>query len=235
MPIHIALDTNHTPSTHRTDNCRVGFQLDSAASTAPVFVQQHNDVVAGVDELLCLQAALAPRLEILFAPKCLDGLGKTVGYAALFEPADGAVELDLGIDQLCRLFQVPSQQRLEGLPHQFHVLLRHRPLSIRDPSEGLATKTISNHLNFAHGLLAFAVKRGWAESNPVAAVDRPHVTGTDPDIRYLDRSEVEALLRAVPDDRLGPTDWVLYLTATMAGLRQSLWRSDGRTLTGAPG
>jgi integrase len=54
----------------------------------------------------------------------------------------------------------------------------------------------------------------------VAAVDRPRAAGTDPDIRYLDRDEVEALLRAIPDDRLGPTDQALYPTATMAGLRQ---------------
>ena len=86
--------------------------------------------------------------------------------------------------------------------------------------EGLKTKTVANHLNFAHGLFGFAVKRGWAEANPVANVDRPQVSGTDPDIRYLDRAEVEALLRAVPDDRLGPTERALYLTATMAGLRQ---------------
>jgi integrase len=85
--------------------------------------------------------------------------------------------------------------------------------------EGLKTKTISNHLNFTHGLFGFAVKRGWTETNPVANVDRPRVSGTDPDIRYLARSEIEALLRAVPDDRLGPTDRTLYLTATMAGLR----------------
>jgi hypothetical protein len=64
-------------------------------------VQEHNDVVAGVDELLCLQAALFPRLEILFLEHLVD-LGLTVGYLALLKPADGAVELDLGIDQLCR-------------------------------------------------------------------------------------------------------------------------------------
>lgn len=86
--------------------------------------------------------------------------------------------------------------------------------------EGLATKTVSNHLNFAHGLFAFALKRGWVAANPVAAVDRPRAAGPNPDIRYLDRGEVEALLRAVPDDLLGPTDRALYLTATMTGLRQ---------------
>jgi integrase len=87
-------------------------------------------------------------------------------------------------------------------------------------SEGLATKTVSNHLNFAHGLFGFAVKREWMAANPVAAVDRPRAEGADPDIRYLDRGEVEALLRAVPADSLGPTDYALYLTATMTGLRQ---------------
>lgn len=87
-------------------------------------------------------------------------------------------------------------------------------------AKALSPKTVTNHLIFAHGVFVFATKRGWAIANPVAAVDRPRPTGTDPDIRYLDRVEVEALLRAVPDDRLGSTDRALYLTATMTGLRQ---------------
>ena len=124
MPIHITLDTNHPSPTHRNDDCRVDFQLDSTASTAPVFVQEHNDLVAGVEELLCLQAALVPRLDIPFL-ELPDDPGKAVDYAALFEPADGAMKLDLGIEQLSCLFRVPFQQRLEGLPHHLHVLLRH--------------------------------------------------------------------------------------------------------------
>ena len=40
-------------------------------------------------------------------------------------------------------------------------------------SQGLAVKTVQNHLNFLHGIFAFAVKRGWATANPVALVDRP--------------------------------------------------------------
>jgi integrase len=85
---------------------------------------------------------------------------------------------------------------------------------------GLATKTVINHLNFAHGLFAFAVKRGWVATNPVAAVDRPWQPGPNPDIRFLELEDVEAVLRAVPDDLLGPTERVLYLTAAMTGLRQ---------------
>jgi hypothetical protein len=42
---------------------------------------------------------------------------------------------------------------------------RLTPYMAAKAAEGLQTKTISNHLNFVHGLFAFAVKRGWA-SNP---------------------------------------------------------------------
>lgn len=102
---------------------------------------------------------------------------------------------------------------------------------------GLAPKTIVNHLNFAHGVFAFAVKEKWCPSNPVAATDRPEAEETDPDIRFLDLAELEALLRAAgelvsmpaegkdePDVR-APTDPALYLTAAMCGLRQGELRA----------
>ena len=86
--------------------------------------------------------------------------------------------------------------------------------------EGLSSKTVQNQLNFLHGVFRHAVKRGWCAANPVAAVDRPRNAGGDPDIRFLDGAELEALLRATPDDLLGPTEHALYLTAAMTGLRQ---------------
>jgi hypothetical protein len=61
---------------------------------------------------------------------------------------------------------------------------------------GLSRKTIVNHLNFAHGVFAFAVKHGWCPSNPVAMTDRPVQEEADADIRFLDLAELEALLRA---------------------------------------
>ncbi len=85
---------------------------------------------------------------------------------------------------------------------------------------GLAVKTITNHLNFAHGVFQFALKRGWTTSNPVAMADRPRAEQTDPDIHFLSSEELEALLRAVREDVLGPTDHALYMTAAMTGLRQ---------------
>jgi len=99
-------------------------------------------------------------------------------------------------------------------------------------SGGLSHKTIVNHLNFAHGVFAFAVKHEWCTSNPVAATDRPETEQPDPDIRFLDLAELEALLRAAgelasvptegeaePDVR-APTDHALYLTAAMTGMRE---------------
>jgi integrase len=84
----------------------------------------------------------------------------------------------------------------------------------------LAPKTISNHLNFAHGLFAYAADHGWVTSNPVAAVKRPRQLGTDPDIRFLEVVELDALLRSIPDDELGAVELPLYLTAALTGLRQ---------------
>jgi integrase len=86
--------------------------------------------------------------------------------------------------------------------------------------DGLATKTITNQLVFLHGLFSYAVKRGWVTANPVASVDRPRAPVVDPDIHYLDLTELEALFRAVDDEDFGATDRTLYLTAAMTGLRQ---------------
>lgn len=86
--------------------------------------------------------------------------------------------------------------------------------------EGLATKTITNHLTFLHGLFRFAIRRGWAAVNPVDAVDRPRSSGSDPDIHYLTLEEVEALLVAVEPGYLAETDRTLYLVAATTGLRQ---------------
>jgi integrase len=86
----------------------------------------------------------------------------------------------------------------------------------------LSAKTVNNHLNFLSGLFSYAVKEEWATLNPVSAVDRPSPPRADDDdeLRFLTIEEIEAVLRAVPDDEFGATDRVLYLTAAMTGLRQ---------------
>ncbi|MGH3991777.1 MAG: tyrosine-type recombinase/integrase, partial [Pseudonocardiaceae bacterium] len=85
---------------------------------------------------------------------------------------------------------------------------------------GLSPKTIGNQLNFLHSIFGHAIKRGWTRTNPVAAVDRPRQGTRDPDIRFLDLAEFEALLRAAPDDALGRVDRTVYLAAALTGLRQ---------------
>jgi integrase len=121
---------------------------------------------------------------------------------------------DYGIilGQLARFFGPKALNRIDSDDVTAYAAAKAR--------DGLAAKTVTNHLNFLHGLLGFAVKRGWATANAVAATDRRRYSGPDPDIRYLDRGEVEALLAEVPDDRLGATDRALYMVAAMCGLRQ---------------
>ena len=81
---------------------------------------------------------------------------------------------------------------------------------------GLAPKTVQNHLAFLHGVFAHAVRREWANTNPVAALERPPQKGPDPDIQYLEPAELELVLRAAAN----PADRVLFLTAALTGLRQ---------------
>ncbi len=91
----------------------------------------------------------------------------------------------------------------------------------RKRDEGLSSKTVQNHLNFMHGLFRFAVKRGWAEANPVATVERPRkARRPERRLRFLQPVELDALVRAVPEDKLGAVERPLYVTAAMTGLRQ---------------
>ena len=87
-------------------------------------------------------------------------------------------------------------------------------------ASGLATKSILNYLGLLHSIFEHAQKRGWARTNPCKLVDKPRAGEGDPDIRFLDEADLEALLRSVPEEGLGLTDRALYLTAAMSGLRQ---------------
>jgi site-specific recombinase XerD len=60
--------------------------------------------------------------------------------------------------------------------------------------DGLSAKTIQNHLNFLHGVWAFAIKREWATKNVVALVDRPKASrSAHRRIRFLQPKELEAV------------------------------------------
>jgi integrase len=85
---------------------------------------------------------------------------------------------------------------------------------------GRSPKTVRNHLALLNGIFAYAIRHGHANANPLNLVEKPKAGGVNPDIRYLDETELEALLTAIPNDVFGSTERALYLAAAMAGLRR---------------
>ena len=86
--------------------------------------------------------------------------------------------------------------------------------------EGLSPKYVANLLGLLHSIFGYAVSNGWAPQNPCERVISPKAVEEDTAIRFLDMTEVEALLRAVSDHANGRVQRVLYLAAVMSGLRQ---------------
>src|ERR1039458_10310480 len=87
--------------------------------------------------------------------------------------------------------------------------------------KGLAPKSRAIALGTLHSLIEFAIDEGWmVGENPVKRIEKPALATTDPDVHFLETEEVEALLRAVPDDPLGRVERVMYLAAAMTGMRQ---------------
>jgi integrase len=85
---------------------------------------------------------------------------------------------------------------------------------------GQSVKSTVNYLGLLHGIFDFAIRRGWASANPVKLVEKPRNRDEDADIRFLDQTELDALLAAVPRDDLGEVERVMYMTAAMTGMRQ---------------
>ena len=87
-------------------------------------------------------------------------------------------------------------------------------------ARGISARTVNHELGLLSSLFRYAIRHGLVRDNPVRAAERPRLLHRDPDIRRLDLAELDALLAAVPDDPLGATDRVLYLTAAMTGMRR---------------
>ena len=114
-------------------------------------------------------------------------------------------------------------------------------------SKGLSPKTVRNVLTYVYSVFEYGIERGLVSANPVRHVTRPgrrRQGDMSPDLRFLTVEELEAVIRAIPDevvvrepaptrkgrpgpapppppDVLGPVLRVLVLTAAMTGLRQS--------------
>jgi hypothetical protein len=63
--------------------------------------------------------------------------------------------------------------------------------------DGNAPKSVRNYLGLLHSLFAYAEKQEWTRGNPCKLVEQPGDDERDPDIRFLDDGELEALLRAI--------------------------------------
>jgi integrase len=91
--------------------------------------------------------------------------------------------------------------------------------------DGRSPKSVHNFVTFLHAIFAFGEREGWTTHNPVRLVEKPSMTATDPDIRFLTREELERLVAKVPAGEFGNTDRVLYLAAAMTGARQGELRA----------
>jgi integrase len=84
----------------------------------------------------------------------------------------------------------------------------------------LKPKSIRNYVGILSAIFNFAKgpQRRWANENPCDGVELPGVPEAE-EIRFLDESEWEAVLRNVIEGEYAPLDRGFYLTAIMAGLR----------------
>jgi integrase len=114
-------------------------------------------------------------------------------------------------------------------------------------ASGRSTKTVRNLLTFLYSVFEHAIASGWCQENPVRRAARPkrrRAGDASPDLQFLTVPELEAVLRAIPDevvrrepaptrdgragpapppppDVLGPVLRVVILSAALTGLRQS--------------
>ncbi|MTD43648.1 tyrosine-type recombinase/integrase [Conexibacter sp. W3-3-2] len=114
-------------------------------------------------------------------------------------------------------------------------------------SKGLSPKTVRNTLTFLHQVFEHAIDLEWTNDNPVRRATRPRRRrkgDADPDLQFLTLEELEAVIRAIPDevvmpapkpfrkgrrgpspppppDVLGPVLRVIVRTAALTGLRRS--------------
>jgi len=75
-------------------------------------------------------------------------------------------------------------------------------LAERMLASGLKPKTVRNVLGFLHSIFEHAIDRGWTHTNPVRRAARPkrrRSGDAEPDLHFLSVSELDAVMRAIPD------------------------------------
>jgi integrase len=129
------------------------------------------------------------------------------------------------VETRCR----PSTQRSHEQVLRVHVLPAFGAGDLRDvrrPAvesyvsrklrEGLAPKSVVNHVRVLSSLFAFAIRREWVAENPTKGVTLPRVA--DQGFDWLDADAGEQLVTAVRASDPGHAD--LFLVALRTGLRQ---------------
>src|SRR5689334_6116661 len=96
-------------------------------------------------------------------------------------------------------------------------------------AKGASPKTVRNVMTFLSSVFSLAVKKGWAQSNPVEDAARPRRRrdgDADPDLQFLKLPGLDAVIEQIADyvvdrDSLGPVLRLVILAAASTGLRQS--------------
>ena len=120
------------------------------------------------------------------------------------------------------LFRNHLEWSLEGVPLERVMRSDVEEVDRVMRRKSLKPKTRVNALKLLSEIFAYAKRQGWCQRNPCEQVQLPHIEPTS-DIRFLTEDELVALLEAVDVEKepLGHTDWAMFLTAALTGLRQS--------------
>jgi integrase len=151
------------------------------------------------------------------------------------------------LENLDSMYRVHLEPSIGPLPVDKVSTARVEGLATDMLAAGLSPKTVRNVLTFTYSLFEHAITKGWCDENPARHAARPkrrRAGDVSPDLQFLTVPELEAVLRAIPDevvqrtpaptrrgrpgsapppppDVLGPALRVLILAAAITGLRQS--------------
>lgn len=120
------------------------------------------------------------------------------------------------------LFETHLKWSLEDVPLERVTRRDVEEIDLVMRRKGAQSKTRLNALKLLSQIFNFAKRREWCRRNPCDQVRFPHPELSS-DIRFLNEAELVAMLAAVDVDAkpLGHTDWAMFLTAALTGLRQS--------------
>jgi len=120
------------------------------------------------------------------------------------------------------LFKTHLQWGMEDAPLERITRRDIQELDSEMRRKGIGSKMRLNALKLLSEVFSFAKRQGWCRRNPCEQVQFPQVEPTS-DIRFLTEAELVALLEAIDVDEepFGHTDWAMFLTAALTGLRQS--------------